>query len=503
MTIATRMMLVVVGTVFLVVAGYMAISHQQRQTLLRDALVQDTQALGRALHAAADHSLRRSGLEGMDEMIRAAVGDDVMFAAVLLDDSGEVIAGVADDLACLRRYLPGGVLAGGQGSGWASCGSTIYWTSLPLAGEAATLVIAQRDVLLARSGLEAARRQMFLMLGLLFGIALMISLMLRGTLIIPLSEVTSGVRTLGESGKMPRVLLPRSAGDLTQLVETIDAMAEQIAEKRRELVNEAEEKAKLAQRLREAEKFAMIGRLSGGLAHEMGSPLSVIGIRAQALQSAPNTLPASRQHAAVIEAQVRRVTDFIQGLLHLADQRGIVFDRVDLVDLLWELGREIMPEAEAEEVALTVELPDEPVVVRGQKTLLRHTFRNLIRNAIHALHDHVGERHVEVWIEAGEHEVRVRVEDTGPGIPPESLDLVFEPFYTTKTVGKGMGLGLPITRGIIQEHGGELYLENVQPSGLRAETVLPLHQADLEIDVGEHGLAGAASGSRQVRDHAD
>jgi two-component system, NtrC family, sensor kinase len=473
MHVATRLMIVLVATVLVIVAGYMLVSHNQRQSMLRMALVQNTETLGRALQAGLTHALRTGSVAGTEEIVAAAIADRAVVAGVVLDASGQVLAGRAEDLACLRRHIPDPVVASAS-SGWGACGGELYWTAMPLPEPAFQLVVAQRGLVLERAVAEALRRQLFLMLALLLAIAAALPILLDGMLISPLREIRHGLQRLGEEGKMPRIEVPHGAGELAHLAEAINTMAAQLEEKRRELIERGEEKVALEQRLRESEKFAVMGRLSGGLAHELGTPLSVIGIRAQAIQFAPNTLPASRDHAAVIESQVRRLTDFIHGLLHMARERGIVFDTVDLDELMRELKEEVAPRASAQNVDLVIEWPVQPVHLRGQKTLLRHALRNLVRNSLHALADQQGDLRIHVRAEVDEHEVRIFVEDSGPGIPPEDLSRVFEPFYTTKCVGKGMGLGLPITRAIIEEHGGELHLANLTTRGVRATMVLPV-----------------------------
>jgi two-component system, NtrC family, sensor kinase len=475
MRVATRLMLILVGTVMLIMFAYMLVSHRQRLDLLRDGISRDTETLSRSLQAGINHALRGGQLDGISQMLDAAVADKEVVATVVLGPAGEVMAGEAANLSCLRQYVPEAALASGEARGWAQCSQGVYWVALPLVPPAASLLVAQRGVLLERSVAAAVRRQLLLMLALLGAIALLLPLILRGMLMAPLAEIMSGIRALGERGEMPRLQVRDSAGELADVAAALNEMADQLSEKRRELIGGAEEKLALEQRLREAEKFAVIGRLSGGLAHELGSPLSVIGIRAQAIQFAPDSSATTRQHAEIIHGQVRRVTDFIQSLLHIAQQQGIVFNPVEITDLLRDVVAEIGPRVEAEHVLLELELPDGPVEVRGEKTLLRHAVRNLVRNSVHALQDHHGERRIRVRADRTEHGVRVLVEDTGPGIPPAKLDSVFQPFYTTKGIGKGMGLGLPITRSIIEEHGGEVYLENLKHRGLRAVLVLPVN----------------------------
>jgi C4-dicarboxylate-specific signal transduction histidine kinase len=99
--------------------------------------------------------------------------------------------------------------------------------------------------------------------------------------------------------------------------------------------------------------------------------------------------------------------------------------------------------------------------VRGDTLLLHQAFLNILTNAEQAMTGVTSRRlDVHSWVSASGQDVITRIRDSGPGIPSEVLPRIFEPFYTTKEVGKGTGLGLAITYGIIQDHGGQIYAEN-------------------------------------------
>lgn len=117
------------------------------------------------------------------------------------------------------------------------------------------------------------------------------------------------------------------------------------------------------------------------------------------------------------------------------------------------------------------------IVVDGDATLLRHAIGNLLLNAVQALAVSQRERRIWLRLERGADVARVIVEDNGPGIAPEAAPRLFEPFFTTREVGEGMGLGLAISLGIAEEHAGGLRLESREGGGVRAELWLPLSGA--------------------------
>ncbi|MDQ3607190.1 MAG: HAMP domain-containing histidine kinase, partial [Gemmatimonadota bacterium] len=244
----------------------------------------------------------------------------------------------------------------------------------------------------------------------------------------------------------------------------------------------AEERRALERRLRGAETYALLGRLTGGRAHELGSPLNVLGVRAEAILAHPDTAPAIRHQAEQILAEVDRIAQLVRGLLHVARRHGIDARPVDLTEVVRSAFAHLGKYAEPAAVQLQLELPEEPVVVLGEKVLLRHALLNLARNAVQALAAHPGERRLRIALEPDTDRVRVVVQDSGPGIAPEDREQVFEPFFTTKDVGEGTGLGLSISRGIAEEHGGTLQLETAEGGGVRAVLTLPVSGPPIPAD---------------------
>jgi signal transduction histidine kinase len=346
---------------------------------------------------------------------------------------------------------------------------------LPLRAPASTLLLARRATVMDREVAASRQRHLLLTLTLTAAAALVILLVLQRTLSRPLAEIMRGVHSLGDLGRRSPVRVHGSAGELASLASAFNSMTAQLEEQQRKMLMEAEERVALERRLREAEKFAVIGRLSGGLAHELGSPLSVIGMRAEAIAAAPAASPLLRRQAEKITDEVDRIAGLVRGLLHIARRHGVDPELIDLTGVVRRAVADVQGPSKAAGVRLEVDMPDSPLLIRGEATLLRHTLLNLLLNAVHALSDHTGDRRLSLRVEQDRERVRVIVEDTGPGIPADLLEYVFDPFFTTKDVGQGTGLGLSISRGIVEEHGGTLRLEPGENGGVRATVVLPVN----------------------------
>ncbi|MBW3630127.1 MAG: HAMP domain-containing histidine kinase, partial [Gemmatimonadetes bacterium] len=357
--------------------------------------------------------------------------------------------------------------------GWVHCDGVVHWIALPLRSSAGTLLLARRATLMERDIRTSRLRHLVLAVALAGTVGLVIHLVLLRLLTRPLAEVLRGVRRLEEAGPAAPVHIRGSPGELGHLATAFNSMAEQLEFKRQSLLRESDERLALERRLKEAEKFAMLGRLSGGLAHELGSPLGVIEMRAESILAEPNASPGSRRQAREIMGEVDRIAQLVRALLHAGRRHGVARSPVDLTEVAQAVVAEVRPQAKGAGVRLEVPGPGAPVLVEGDATLLRHVVFNPAVNAIQALATHRGTRIIRIRLGQEGSLVHLVVEDTGPGIASEHVNQLFEPFFTTKPVGEGTGLGLAISRGIVEEHGGELRLELPGEGGVRAVIVVP------------------------------
>jgi signal transduction histidine kinase len=286
--------------------------------------------------------------------------------------------------------------------------------------------------------------------------------------------VLAGVRRLGGPAVPAPIAVPRAARELQDLARAFNEMVERLDGKQRTLLRETEERIALERRLRDSELFAALGRLTGGVAHELGSPLGVIGVRAEAIHSSPDATPELRRHAQSIEAEVERIARLVRDLVHVARRNGTPPGSVALGGVVREAAEALRHEADEAGVELSVSVADDDLPVAGDGRLLRHALYSVGLNAVQAMRGHPGERRLSLAVERADGTARVVVEDTGPGIAPDDYARVFEPFFTTKDVGQGSGLGLAISAGIAEEHGGTLTLAPAPGGGVRAQLVLPL-----------------------------
>ncbi len=227
----------------------------------------------------------------------------------------------------------------------------------------------------------------------------------------------------------------------------------------------------------QSEKLASIGRLVAGVAHELNNPLtSVIGYSQMAQEI--DDLEEIHRQLPIIHSQALRCSKIVKDLLLFARRQKVNSLPVDARALVEETLQDLSLELDKRKVEVKKNFSDISILFQADPDLLKQVFTNIIVNACQALETNQGQRLIEIKIETSGKRLRFFFKDNGPGIPKEIIHKVFDPFYTTKEVGQGTGLGLSLSYGIIKEHGGELSVV----SSLGKETLfiveLPLHSIE-------------------------
>lgn len=240
---------------------------------------------------------------------------------------------------------------------------------------------------------------------------------------------------------------------------------------RRYIDQERAQKHAIVDQLRHADRLNVIGTLAAGVAHEIGTPLNVISGSAELMVDAPpDELPAI---ARTIGEQATRISSIVQHLLDFGRRAGTGRTPVDLNAIATSSTRLLAPMARKRGTELVVETAPAAVTVRGNASELEQVLSNLVLNAIQAMPPQGGQVTLRVAPSGS-----VTVEDTGVGIPAESLAKIFDPFFTTKGIGEGTGLGLSVSYGIVHDHDGAIDVDSVVGRGTRFTVQLPLAEVD-------------------------
>jgi two-component system cell cycle sensor histidine kinase/response regulator CckA len=248
------------------------------------------------------------------------------------------------------------------------------------------------------------------------------------------------------------------------------------------------ERRRLLGRLEEAERFAALGRLAASVGHEINNPLAYVAMNVDQAMSevdrlfaggdsgdGPGDLPSSPLLPALLrECRVGldRIRDVVRDLQHLsrrAEVRRETFSLYDLVEESLAMARN-----QVEHRARVRKRYADGLRVYGDRSALGQVVLNLILNAAQALPEGRAQANeVTLTTYARDGHVHVEVADSGPGIPPQVLPHIFDPFYTTKPIGEGTGLGLAVSCRIVTDHGGRIDVESEVGRGSLFRVVLP------------------------------
>ena len=265
-------------------------------------------------------------------------------------------------------------------------------------------------------------------------------------------------------------------------------MAVDLRKAQEQIIKEAETTIELERTLRQSEKLATIGQLASGLAHEIGTPLNIISGRVELTKRRPEDKEGAQKNLDIIAEQTERITKIIRQLLGFVRKKKPEQKILKINTLLEATLNFLDHQIQKQEVRVVREISDDLPPVIGDSDQLQQVFLNLFLNAIQSM-PKGGTLRLSAsskWIskeglESGEREyVVVGVIDTGIGMEKEVVQNIFNPFFTTKDTGTG--LGLMVSQGIVQDHEGWIEVESEIGKGSLFKIYLPAFQPEVKND---------------------
>ncbi len=310
----------------------------------------------------------------------------------------------------------------------------------------------------------------------------------------PIREAMDAAEAIA-AGDLQRRLPEGETREMSHLADSVNRMTDRLLEERAHVVR--------------VEKMASVGRLAAGVAHEIGNPLGAINGYAYLVRTAP---PGSAQVAdaiAGLEREAARIDRIVRGLLDYARPRASTRGVADVADAARSVVELLTTQGALRYVVLHLDVPPatQPVFAAGERHDLEQAFVNLFLNAVDAMdgrgsisvvvrrttrHElRAGSRRasdpgsrpptaptarVMKWLESAPRDdvAMITISDTGPGIPADDAERIFEPFYTTKPPGKGTGLGLAIVARAIENFAGTIWVSPSREGGAAFRILLPL-----------------------------
>ena len=231
----------------------------------------------------------------------------------------------------------------------------------------------------------------------------------------------------------------------------------------------------MERQLEKAERLSSLGQLAAGVAHEIRNPLNAISMATQRLKrdfipSDPRKAEDFQNLSGVIRDEIKRLNQIIEEFLTFSKSRRLDFCKFSITEVLQKIVNLIREEASTRGITIETTWRDAPALISMDVNKLQQAFINLIKNAMESITAPEGKIFITVDKE-GKNYIVVRISDTGCGMTPKEIESIFNPEYTTKE--KGLGLGLPLAFEIIRGHGGDVRVISNKGKGTTFEVILP------------------------------
>lgn len=232
------------------------------------------------------------------------------------------------------------------------------------------------------------------------------------------------------------------------------------------------------EQLVQSRKIAAVGTLTSGIAHELNNPINNIVLTAESLKEDFQDLSQEDAMGLIqdILMQSERASEIVKGLLDFSRSEHPEFEAMSIGAVVQDTLKLVRNQLTLSGINVEQDIPPDLPPIHGERKSLQQVFLNLFINAIQAMLDG-GTLHIRAHPSPDGQWMVIDVIDTGVGIDPEHLPQIFDPFYTTKQVGRGTGLGLSVTYGIVEKHGGHIGAKSSKGAGATFTVTLPLHKA--------------------------
>lgn len=340
--------------------------------------------------------------------------------------------------------------------------------------------------------LATARRIVPIVLvgGAIFGV--LVYFLLLGSVVTPLRRLVDAIDAVAK-GDFSRALLPHRDDEIGTLAGRFNAMTNNLREARAEEARATAARLALETRLRHSEKLATIGQMAAEIAHEVGTPLNVIGGRARSIARRPGEAADAQKNAEIIGAQVDRITKIIRQVLDFSRKSRPTLTQVDVGRVVGEALDFASEIIRRQRVAVEVNAAPGLPVIPGDPDEIQQVCLNLVGNAVHAMPDggkltvtvdRVIRRKEGLALAPPAPFLLLEVADTGAGVPPADRERIFEAFFTTKETGEGTGLGLAVSKGIVKDHDGWIEVDDRPGGGAVFRVFLPVAGEPAALDEG-------------------
>ena len=225
-----------------------------------------------------------------------------------------------------------------------------------------------------------------------------------------------------------------------------------------------------------AERLSAVNGLAAGVAHEINNPLTIIMAQLHLLAQSPIGLEVE-EALGVIDTAAKRAASIVRDLILFAEHRPPRRQRCQIAEQVKQVLAFEQARLEADGIRVRTDIESAPEIW-ADANHVQEVLLHVVQNAQHAMKAAHGRGVLTIRVRPTVAGLRITVADDGPGIPPEHLPRIFNPFFTTKQPGEGRGLGLSVSHSIVGEHGGRLWAENLPEGGAMFTIDLPIGEPE-------------------------
>ncbi len=300
----------------------------------------------------------------------------------------------------------------------------------------------------------------FVFLAIFVVLSMLVVQLLFNRILKPLALIRRTLDRVAQGELRPIDYKENARDEISMLIFAYNHMAEELESKQEQLV--------------QSRKIAAIGTFTAGIAHELNNPINNISLTAETiLEDYNEVLPEEgRELVGDVLSQAERAGEIIKNLLDFSRSEIPSFTPLNIVDVIQKTLKLVKNQVMLAGIRITTSFSEGIPSIQGNFRNLEQVFLNLFINAIQAMPEG-GDIHVRA-LQDSEKYIKIEVQDTGPGIKPENLEHIFEPFYTTKAVGRGTGLGLAVTYSLLEKHGGHIEVHSEVNVGATFSIYLPV-----------------------------
>jgi len=299
---------------------------------------------------------------------------------------------------------------------------------------------------------------------ILITIVIIIAFLMSRSITKPIAELANSVEIIGKGDLEHRVDL-KTKDEIGELAASFNRMTDNLKGLREELIRK--------------EKLAVLGQLAGGVGHELRNPLGVISNAIYYLKTIlPDTDETTTEYLNIISSEVARSNEIISDLLDLSRTRPAERKEVAVSGLV---ARVLEQQSPPENIEVVTEIPSELPLSFVDPRQIHQVLVNLVTNAFQAMPEEgrvtiiADELRLGASVQIPKSKIRIRVSDTGTGISRENMEKLFEPLFTTKA--SGIGLGLAVSKSLVQANGGSIEVESEEGRGSTFTVILPTKEA--------------------------